>query len=118
MAQPDDPFRFERGPEAVDPRRLEQGLERLRERADPLVEKLSEELRLTRDDVMRLAVVLFGQYLDLTRAKDTFVIVVRGTATPYDNALQVLVAGDEGGEDFAELIEQLQARVTTEQGDE
>ncbi len=103
----DEHMNVERGPEAEDVAKLETALERVRELSTPMLERLAEELRMTQDDVVRLAVVLFGRYLDMTKAKDTFILVVKGSVTAYDTALEALVAGEHGDEPFAALLEHL-----------
>jgi hypothetical protein len=117
MNSSSDPSRFESTPERHDAKKLEAGLERVREMADPLLDQLAIDLRLSRDDVMRLAVLLFGQYLDITRSKDTFVLVVKGDVTAYDNALEVLVAANESDEAFSMLLAHLQEVARQERED-
>lgn len=87
-----DPFGTEREPATRTVEELERDLEVIREQAEPLLERLSEDLQMTRDDVRRLAIVTLSRYLTLTQRDDTFILVVQGTARPYDNALQVLVS--------------------------
>lgn len=95
MTPPDpDPFRLEREPAVRSVEELESDLEIIRESAVPLLERLSEDLRLAPDDVRRLAIVTLARYLDFTRRDDTFILVVQGTARAYENALQVLVSQD------------------------
>jgi hypothetical protein len=115
MSSVDDPFKYERGPEvesAVEAaERLEKSMEYVRAQAEPLVQKLAEDLQLSQGDVIRLAIVLFGRYLDMTRASDTVVLVVKGDVAAYDNAVQVLVSAEPGGEAFEALLAHLEKRV-------
>jgi hypothetical protein len=100
----------ERGPEPetrVEVNRL-QDLEYVRERAEPLLSQIAVELRMSEDDVARLAVILFGRWLDLSQDPDSVVLVVKGTITPYDSAVQVLVSSGPHGRQFEELITELQ----------
>jgi hypothetical protein len=108
MNQIDDPFGYERGPEPEDAERLEKDLEIVRKQAEEMLDGLSENLRLPRDDILRLAVLVFGRYIDMTRSKDTLVLVVKGTVSPYENALEVLVSGESRGEDFQALFEHIE----------
>lgn len=118
MSPVDDPFGYEHGPEVEKAQeaaeRLERDLERVREEAEPLVAKLAEDLRLSEADVIRLAVVLFGRYLDMTRSRDTVVLVVKGDVAAYDNALQVLVSAEPGGEVFEALLHHLDSEANGE----
>lgn len=107
MPQIDDPFGYEKGPEPEDAGRLEKNLETVRKQAEEMLDGLSESLRLPRDDVVRLAVIVFGRYIDMTRAKDALVLVVKGTVTPYQNALEVLVSGERGDE-FQALLDHIE----------
>jgi hypothetical protein len=74
--------------------RFQADLEYFKEQAAPWLEKLTRELNLSEDDVYQLAVVFFGRHLDLTRGPDKVVLVVKGEVTPYDSALQALVADE------------------------
>jgi hypothetical protein len=107
MTQIDDPFGYERGPQGEGTERLGENLETVRRQAEEMLDGLSESLRLPRDDVIRLAVVVLGRYIDMTRAKDALVLVVKGTVTPYENALEVLVSGDRADE-FQALLDHLE----------
>ncbi len=72
--------------------RFEKALENVRANAWSLVEKVSEDLRLPANDVAALAIAYFSWYLKLTQDESTFVLVVKGTVTPYDSALEALLA--------------------------
>jgi hypothetical protein len=80
----------------------------VRSRIDPLLRQIAVELRMSEDDVARLAVILFGRWLDLSQDPDSVVLVVKGTITPYDSAVQVLVSSGPHGRQFEELITELQ----------
>jgi hypothetical protein len=107
---PQDPPKGEVGAELAEAS-FEQHLANVRREAEPLARRLAEELRLPEDDVRALAIVVLGRYLDMTAAEDTFVLVVRGTVTPYDTALQALVSGAPSGASIEAL---LSARTTDE----
>lgn len=102
-----DPFGYEHGPEEL--RALEAELEIIRQEAEPLIEKLAQQLRLTEDDVKALAVFLFGHYLDTTKADDVITLVVRGTVTPYDSALQAVLSAAPRGLQLESLMAHLES---------
>jgi hypothetical protein len=102
-----DPFGYERGPEDLGT--LEADLEIVRQEAEPLIERLAQQLRLSDKDVMALAVLLFGHYLDLTTADDTITLVVKGTVTPYDSALQAMLTGAPRGTQLEALLAHIEA---------
>lgn len=85
---PNDPFGLEKGPEGE--RSLESALEGMRPAANRFLEELAVSLRLPREDVAALAVVLFAKYLDMAQDDDTIVLVVKGRVTPYDTALEAM----------------------------
>ena len=92
MAQSSDPI--ELGPESDIERadRFDKALEHVRSNAWPLIERISEDLKLPANDVVALAIAYFSSYLKLTQDENTFVLVVKGTVTPYDSALEALLA--------------------------
>jgi apolipoprotein N-acyltransferase len=100
----------EQGPEREleDAARFEANLEYVKQSAGAWVERLMEDLDLPEEDVYQLAVVVFGRYLDLTNSPDKVVLVVQGEVTPYDNALQALIADDREQDFYTALIGRLQ----------
>jgi hypothetical protein len=92
LAQTNDSIEF--GPESDIERgdRFEKALEYVRANAWPLIERISEDLKLPANDVVALAIAYFSSYLRLTQDENTFVLVVKGTVTPYDSALEALLA--------------------------
>jgi len=92
LTQTNNPIEF--GPETDVERadRFEKALEHVRTNAWPLIERISEDLKLPANDVVALAIAYFSSYLRLTQDENTFVLVVKGTVTPYDSALEALLA--------------------------
>jgi hypothetical protein len=112
----DDAFGAEAGPEAVESLRSE--LQAINEVFEDELTRLEVELHLEREQVKKIAVFLLGRHLDISRDPDTLVLVVRGTVTPYDSALQVLLAGSDPAKahDFQALV-QLMNEVETREED-
>jgi hypothetical protein len=91
MPQTSDPSEYGPESEAELGARFEKALELVRVSSMPLVERMSEDLKLPTHDVVALAIVFFSRYLQLTQDEDSFVLVVKGTVKPYDSALEALL---------------------------
>src|SRR5207302_642661 len=92
LSQTNDSIEFSPESEAERADRFEKALEHVRANAWSLVERVSEDLKLSPNDVAALAIAYFSWYLKLTQDENTFVLVVKGTVTPYDSALEALLA--------------------------
>ena len=87
--------------------RFEADLEYVKREAEPWAERLMRDLKLSEESVYQLAVVFFGRYLDLTRSPDKVVLVVQGEVTPYDSALQALIANERDENVINTLLDNL-----------
>lgn len=97
----------ERGPEGLE--ELGQYLEFVRQHFDPELDRIAAALKLPADDVAKLAVILLGQHLDMTNDPDVLVLVIRGSLTPYDTALEALLSNGPGDGRYAGLVGRLNA---------
>ncbi len=97
---------------------LREYLDYVRQQFDPEVDRIAQLLQLSEEDVAKLAVILLGQQIDITNDPETFVIVVRGSARPYDTALEALLNSGPGDELFAPLLQRLQTEHDPESDNE
>lgn len=100
--QPEAP----RSPETWD--RYDDVLRRLRAVEDD-IDEVAEHFNLTRGEAIALAIVYCTQALHLTEDPNTFVLVVRGNAAVYDNAVEAFLATADNGK-YSELLAYLQTR--------
>ena len=105
MATPKDPASVEKGPEAT--ANFERSLDVIRRRMGPDLVKLAQELRMTESDVVALAVVMLAEHLELTRSTDSLVLVVQGSVSPFNTALEAMLASSQT-QDYTALVAYLQ----------